>query len=76
MIRKFLWTILLADGTRALTEAGRWGDALRHLEQYPEIFLTGAAELGVTPEHYFVVEDAASGVQVAKAGVGADSGHD
>lgn len=36
-LRKFLWTILLADGTRALTQAGRWGDALRHLEQYKGI---------------------------------------
>jgi beta-phosphoglucomutase-like phosphatase (HAD superfamily) len=34
----------------------------------PEIFLTGAAELGIAPEHCFVVEDAASGVQAAKAG--------
>jgi beta-phosphoglucomutase-like phosphatase (HAD superfamily) len=35
---------------------------------HPEIFLTGAAELGAAPEHCFVVEDAASGVQAAKAG--------
>jgi beta-phosphoglucomutase-like phosphatase (HAD superfamily) len=35
---------------------------------HPEIFLTGAAELGIAPEHCFVVEDAASGVQAAKAG--------
>lgn len=36
-IRRFLWTILLADGTRALTKAGRWADALSHLKQHQGI---------------------------------------
>ncbi|MGH8885343.1 MAG: hypothetical protein ACRDYX_09270 [Egibacteraceae bacterium] len=36
-LRKFLWTVLLADGTRALTSAGRWGDAVRHVEQHKGI---------------------------------------
>ena len=35
---------------------------------HPMIFLTAAEELGVTPQHSFVVEDAANGVQAAKAG--------
>jgi beta-phosphoglucomutase len=35
---------------------------------HPEIFLTAAAELGAAPQDCFVVEDAASGIQAAKAG--------
>ncbi|WP_214367811.1 HAD family hydrolase [Pseudonocardia sp. H11422] len=35
---------------------------------HPEIFLTAAAELGADPGDCFVVEDAASGVEAAKAG--------
>jgi beta-phosphoglucomutase len=34
----------------------------------PEIFLTGALELGAPPAECFVVEDAVSGIQAAKAG--------
>jgi beta-phosphoglucomutase len=35
---------------------------------HPEIFLTAAEEAGLSPEEAFVVEDAANGVQAAKAG--------
>jgi beta-phosphoglucomutase len=35
---------------------------------HPEMFLTAAQELAVSPEHSFVIEDAATGIQAAKAG--------
>jgi beta-phosphoglucomutase len=35
---------------------------------HPEMFLTAAEELGVAPEDSFVIEDAATGLQAAKAG--------
>jgi beta-phosphoglucomutase len=35
---------------------------------HPDMFLAAAQELGIPPEHNFVVEDAAAGVQAAKAG--------
>lgn len=31
-VRTWLWTVLLADGTRALTTQGRWDEALAHIE--------------------------------------------
>ncbi len=30
----WLWTVLLADGTRALTRTGRWAEALDHLHRH------------------------------------------
>ncbi|MEV0734152.1 hypothetical protein [Polymorphospora sp. NPDC050346] len=33
-VREWLWTVLLAEGTRALATAGRWTDALRLAEQH------------------------------------------
>lgn len=33
-LRKFLWTVLLADGTRALTTTGRWDEALLHVQRH------------------------------------------
>jgi beta-phosphoglucomutase-like phosphatase (HAD superfamily) len=35
---------------------------------HPEIFLTAAHELGAPPEECFVIEDAVTGIQAAKAG--------
>lgn len=44
------------------------GRDFAHGKPHPEIFLTGARELGAPPEACFVVEDAVSGIQAAKAG--------
>ena len=44
------------------------GRDFAHGKPDPEMFLTAAHELGVEPEHAIVMEDAAAGVQAAKAG--------
>jgi beta-phosphoglucomutase-like phosphatase (HAD superfamily) len=44
------------------------GRDFAHGKPDPEIFLTGAHELGAPPSECFVVEDAVSGIQAAKAG--------
>ncbi|QHC26382.1 hypothetical protein [Streptomyces sp. GS7] len=33
-VRAWLWTVLLADGTRTLTSKGRWDEALTHIEEH------------------------------------------
>ncbi|MEU0836032.1 hypothetical protein [Streptomyces sp. NPDC005969] len=33
-VRAWLWRVLLADGTRTLTTAGRWVEALAHIEKH------------------------------------------
>jgi hypothetical protein len=33
-VHAWFWRVLLADGTRALTTAGRWREALAHVEQH------------------------------------------
>jgi beta-phosphoglucomutase-like phosphatase (HAD superfamily) len=44
------------------------GREFKQGKPHPEIFLTAASELGVEPSHTFVIEDAESGIQAAKAG--------
>lgn len=44
------------------------GRDFEHGKPHPEMFLTAAAELGVAPAAAMVLEDAAAGVQAAKAG--------
>jgi beta-phosphoglucomutase-like phosphatase (HAD superfamily) len=44
------------------------GREFKQGKPHPEIFLTAASELGVEPGGAFVVEDAESGIQAAKAG--------
>ncbi len=44
------------------------GRDFAHGKPHPDMFLAAAEELGVAPEGAFVVEDATSGIQAAKAG--------
>jgi beta-phosphoglucomutase len=44
------------------------GRDFAHGKPHPDMFLAAADELGVAPEHSIVMEDAAAGVQAAKAG--------
>jgi beta-phosphoglucomutase-like phosphatase (HAD superfamily) len=51
-----------------ILDANVSGRDFKQGKPHPEIFLTAAEELEVPPEESFVVEDAANGVQAAKAG--------
>ena len=44
------------------------GRDFAHGKPHPEMFLTAAHELGAAPEAMIVMEDAAAGVEAAKAG--------
>lgn len=53
---------------QAVFDADVSGRDFAHGKPDPEIFLSAAGELGRPPERCFVVEDAVSGIQAAKAG--------
>ena len=52
----------------AAFDADTSGRHFEHGKPAPDIFLAAASELGVEPGDAFVIEDAVSGIQAAKAG--------
>jgi beta-phosphoglucomutase len=63
--------LIHVDSERTLLDvfaANVCGRDLRQGKPHPEIFLLAAAELGIAPAGCLVVEDAAAGVEAAKAG--------
>lgn len=65
----FLIRVPAGDGRTLLDlfDANLCGRDFAHGKPHPEIFLAAAAELGLSPARCFVVEDAVSGVQAARA---------
>ncbi|MTI40665.1 beta-phosphoglucomutase [Fulvivirga lutimaris] len=61
-------TILKAVGLDTTFDAIVDGNQVTHSKPDPEVFLMGAAKLGVKPEECVVLEDAISGVEAAKRG--------
>lgn len=59
--------LLEVTGTARYFRAVVTGDDVRKGKPDPEVFLTGAAKLGVAPERCVVLEDAAAGVKAAQA---------
>jgi beta-phosphoglucomutase-like phosphatase (HAD superfamily) len=60
----------IADGLTLLAafDVDISGRTFEQGKPHPQIFLTAASELGIEPSHAFVIEDAVSGIQAAKAG--------
>lgn len=66
-LRKFLWTVLLADGTRALAQAGRWQDALHHIHHHKglgrrmldgrQVVILAQSDLGQTDTALAMLDD-------------------
>jgi len=67
---RMMQPIRLASGQGLLDtfSANVCGRDLRRGKPDPEIFLLAAVELGMLPEHCFVVEDAPAGIEAARAG--------
>jgi len=67
---RMMQPIRLASGQGMLDafSANVCGRDLRRGKPDPEIFLLAAVELGMLPEHCFVVEDAPAGIEAARAG--------
>ncbi|MEQ8478212.1 beta-phosphoglucomutase [Fulvivirga sp.] len=61
-------TILKAVGLDTTFDAIVDGNQVTHSKPDPEVFLKGAAKLGIKPEECVVLEDAISGVEAAKRG--------
>lgn len=62
--------IRLASGQGLLDAFGVnvCGRDLAHGKPSPEIFLLAATEMGISPDHCFVAEDASAGIEAARAG--------
>lgn len=55
-------------GIAHLLDAVSHGDSVERQKPAPDLFLHAAAQLGLKPAHCVVVEDAASGIEAARAG--------
>ena len=59
--------ILARTGLDVLVDAVSSGLDITHSKPHPEVFLVGAQKLGLPPAGCLVVEDAAAGIEAAKA---------